>query len=71
MVYYGGSGFSSRRDRTLVVDFSDSTDQSDLDGVLAVTTYTYACFKEGPGLKMLSRCLWLLFYVIYVSYRID
>lgn len=30
VVYYGGSGFSTRRDRVLVVDFSDSTDASDL-----------------------------------------
>ena len=45
--YYGGSGFSSRRDRTIVVDFSDTTDFSDPADSLATTAFTYGCFKEG------------------------
>lgn len=45
--YYGGNGFSTRRDRVVVVDFSESRDFSDPAGELSTTTYTYSCQKEG------------------------
>ncbi|CAE7022780.1 cysS [Symbiodinium natans] len=56
--YYGGTGFSSRRDRAIVVDFTESLDYSDpAAGLLTlphcagdcarVGTYTYSCQKEG------------------------
>lgn len=45
--YYGGNGFSTRRDREIVVDFSQSVDDSDPANLQATITYSYGCFKEG------------------------
>lgn len=47
VTYYGGNGFSSRRDRAIVVDFSDTTDFSDPSNLLSSITYTYSCYKQG------------------------
>ncbi|CAJ1405069.1 unnamed protein product [Effrenium voratum] len=49
VMYYGGSGFSSRRDRTIVIDFFETSDFSDPDEQLATMTFSYSCKKEGTA----------------------